>query len=706
MIESVKKRYITPKNIEITTYKEELEFKDLGFLEEKINTNKGALFSSNYKYPNRYSRWEAAVVDPYLEIRASGLKGEITALNSGGKELLKIVYDVISNINGISLIKEDTKILFNIEKDNKVYKEEERSKKRSIFTLIRSLMNSFKTTDPWIGLYGAFGYDLVFQFEDDIELVKSRDDSEDLVLYLPQKIYIKDNKLTKTYFINYDFSYEGISTKNKAGTVTNRFKLNKLLNEEYIKEGDYEKIVTLAKESFRRGDLFEVVPSYSMVRETKLSPKKIYHNLKNINPSPYNFFINLGGEYLIGSSPEMFVRVEDNKIETCPISGTIKRGANPIEDSEQIKKLINSLKDEEELTMCTDVDRNDKSRVCKEGTVKVLSRRTIEMYSHLIHTVDHVEGILNEGYDSLDAFLTHMWAVTLTGAPKKRAIEWIERVEKDRRNWYGGAVGFIKFNGDLNTGITLRTLRYIDNKVEIRVGATLLNNSIEKDEELETKVKALAMLKSLEFQEDKKSQKMLTVPFKDKKALIIDHEDSFVHTLGNYIKTLGFNVTTFRGEEARRSLRDNDYDVVILSPGPGTPKEFKLSESIKLALEKGIPILGVCLGLQGIVEYFGGTLDYVEKPRHGKKMKVIKHEEAPWPSIKKEFKVGLYHSIYGKTIGNELINICEDEEGILMGVVHKSHKILAVQFHPESILTIEASNGINLLRDSFTFLLE
>ncbi|MDD7794663.1 anthranilate synthase component I [Clostridium sp. 'White wine YQ'] len=705
-MERIEEQYITPSNIEITTYKEELEFKDLSFLEEEINTNKGALFSSNYEYPNRYSRWEAAVVNPYLEIRASGLKGEITALNLGGKELLKIVYEMICNISGISLMKEEEKILFNIEKDNRVYKEEERSKKRSIFTLIRSLMNAFKTSDPWIGLYGAFGYDLVFQFEDDIELVKSRDDSEDLVLYLPQKIYIKDNKLTKTYFINYDFSYEGISTKNKMGTVNNKLNLNKSLNEEYIKEGDYEKIVTLAKESFRRGDLFEVVPSYSMVRETKLSPQKIYHNLKNINPSPYNFFINLGGEYLIGSSPEMFVRVEDNKVETCPISGTIKRGANPIEDSEQIKKLINSLKDEEELTMCTDVDRNDKSRVCKEGTVKVLSRRTIEMYSHLIHTVDHVEGILNEGYDSLDAFLTHMWAVTLTGAPKKRAIEWIERVEKDRRNWYGGAVGFIKFNGDLNTGITLRTLRYIENKVEIRVGATLLNNSIEKDEEIETKVKALAMLKSLEFQEDKKSQKMLTVPFKDKKALIIDHDDSFVHTLGNYIKTLGFNVTTFRGKEARKSLRENDYDVVILSPGPGTPKEFKLSESIKLALEKRIPILGVCLGLQGIVEYFGGTLDYVEKPRHGRKMRVIKHKEAPWPSIKDEFKVGLYHSIYGKTIGNELINICEDEEGILMGVMHRSHKILAVQFHPESILTIEEGNGINLLRDSFEFLLE
>lgn len=699
-------RYMTPKNIEITAHRENLEFQDLSFLEEEINNSKGALFSSNYEYPNRYSRWEAAVVDPYLEIRSSGLGGQINALNAGGKELLKIIFQVIDNIKGISFIKEDSRILFNIEKDNTVYKEEERSKKRSVFTLIRALMDAFRTDDPWIGLYGAFGYDLVFQFEDDIQLQKSRENSEDLVLFLPKKIYIKDNKLTKTYFMDYNFSLNGITTEDAEGKTEQLQGIKKSLNEEYIKEGDYEKIVTLAKESFRRGDLFEVVPSYSMVRETEFSPKEIYYNLKNINPSPYNFFVNLGGEYLIGSSPEMFVRVEGKKVETCPISGTIRRGANPIEDSEQIKKLINSLKDEEELTMCTDVDRNDKSRVCKEGTVKVLSRRTIEVYSHLIHTVDHVEGTLNEGYDSLDAFLTHMWAVTLTGSPKKRAIEWIEKVEKDRRNWYGGAIGFIKFNGDLNTGITLRTLRYIDKKVEIRVGATLLMNSIEKDEEQETKVKAMAMLRSLQPLEDKKDEEAAVTPFKGKKALIIDHEDSFVHTLGNYIKTLGFEVTTYRGEEARKSLRNNNYDVVILSPGPGTPSEFKLNESIKAAMDKNIPILGVCLGLQGLVEYFGGTLDYVENPRHGKKMKVIKGKDAPWPSLSNEFNVGLYHSIYGKTIGNELINICEDEDGILMGIMHRTHRILAVQFHPESILTTEENSGINLLKDSFSYLLK
>lgn len=702
------KKYITPMNIEITTYKEELSYKDLSFLEEEINNNKGALFSSNYEFPNRYSRWELGVVNPYLEIRSSGLQGQLRALSTSGKELLKIVKVILQKIDRLSLEISGEIIKFTLEKDNKVYREEERSKKRSIFTIIRAIMDGFKSEDTWLGLYGAFGYDLVFQFEDDIKLYKSRENSEDVVLYFPEKIYLRDNKLSKTFCVKYDFSYEGITTITEYNEAINQQDIQKMLNEEYIKKGDYSQIVALAKESFRRGDLFEVVPSYSIVRETELLPKDIYHNLKNINPSPYNFFINLGKEYLIGSSPEMFVRVEDKKVDTCPISGTIKRGANAIEDSEQIKKLLNSKKDEEELTMCTDVDRNDKSRVCKEGTVKVVNRRTIEMYSHLIHTVDHVEGKLKENYDALDAFLTHMWAVTLTGAPKKRAIEWIERVEKDKRNWYGGAVGFIKFNGDMNTGITLRTLRHIDKKVEIRVGATLLMNSIEEDEEEETKVKSLAMLKSLEGQLSKNfMNKIDNRPqnsSKIKRALIIDHEDSFVHTLANYIKTLGFEVVTYRGEEGRKKLKEERFDVLILSPGPGTPSEFKLNESINIAVEQGIPIFGVCLGLQGIVEYFGGKLDYVESPRHGKKLKVKKSKEAPWPSLKEEFTVGLYHSLYGKEIGEELINICEDEEGILMGIMHKNLKILGVQFHPESILSLDNNNGMLLLGDSLQFL--
>ncbi|CAN0387962.1 unnamed protein product [Laminaria digitata] len=144
-------------------------------------------------------------------------------------------------------------------------------------------------------------------------------------------------------------------------------------------------------------------------------------------------------EYLVGASPEMFVRCERTgdgiRVETCPISGTIERGANPLEDAQRIRTLLTNKKEESELTMCTDVDRNDKSRICEPSSVRVLGRRQIEMYSRLIHTVDHVEGYLRQGFDALDAFLCHTWAVTVTGAPKTWAIRFVEQNEASPRSW-------------------------------------------------------------------------------------------------------------------------------------------------------------------------------------------------------------------------------------------------------------------------------
>ena len=158
-------------------------------------------------------------------------------------------------------------------------------------------------------------------------------------------------------------------------------------------------------------------------------PSDIFHMMRRLNPSPYEFFFQFSNEQLIGASPEMFVRVEGDRVESSPISGTARRGDNAMEDAERIQALYNSEKDEVELTMCTDVDRNDKSRICRPGSVKLLARRSIERYAGLFHTVDHVEGRMREGFDGIDAFLSHMWAVTLTGAPKRKAVEIIEHEE-------------------------------------------------------------------------------------------------------------------------------------------------------------------------------------------------------------------------------------------------------------------------------------
>ena len=210
-----------------------------------------------------------------------------------------------------------------------------------------------------------------------------------------------------------------------------------------------------------RGDLFEVVCGQLLSSRCPDPPSLVFRRLRRANPAPYGALINLGeGEFLVSASPEMYVRVEGRRVETCPICGTIARGRDALEDAEHIRELLNSTKDESELTMCTDVDRNDKSRVCVPGSVKVIGRRQIEIYSRLIHTVDHVEGELRPEFDALDGFLSHTWAVTVTGAPKLWAMRLIEQEERSPRRWYGGAIGRMTFDGNMNTGLTLRTLAH------------------------------------------------------------------------------------------------------------------------------------------------------------------------------------------------------------------------------------------------------
>ena len=262
--------------------------------------------------------------------------------------------------------------------------------------------------------------------------------------------------------------------------------------------GEYQATVETARAAFARGDLFEAVPGQLFAEPCERSPAEVFQRLCRINPSPYGALMNLGdGEFLVSASPEMFVRSDGRRVETCPISGTIARGRDAIGDAEQIRQLLNSEKDEFELNMCTDVDRNDKARVCVPGTIKVLARRQIETYSKLFHTVDHVEGMLRPGFDALDAFLTHAWAVTVTGAPKLWAMQFVEDHERSPRRWYAGAIGCVNFDGSINTGLTIRTIRMKDGLAEVRVGATCLFDSDPAAEDRECQVKAAALFQAL-----------------------------------------------------------------------------------------------------------------------------------------------------------------------------------------------------------------
>ncbi|MDG3576142.1 anthranilate synthase [Rhizobium sp. YJ-22] len=703
--------YETRGGVTVTRQRRETPYADaVSSYVDRLDERRGAVFSSNYEYPGRYTRWDTAVIDPPLGISSFGRSVWIEAYNGRGEVLLGFIADRLATVPELTLgARSVSRLDLTVNQPTRVFTEEERSKMPTVFTVLRAVTDLFfSQADASLGLYGAFGYDLAFQF-DAIDLKLTRPaDQRDMVLYLPDEILVVDNYAAKAWIDRYDFEKGGVTTADRNGDIApDPFRATDTIPPRGDHHpGEYAALVTKAKESFRRGDLFEVVPGQKFMERCDSKPSAISKRLKAINPSPYSFFINLGNqEYLVGASPEMFVRVSGRRIETCPISGTIKRGDDPIADSEQILKLLNSKKDESELTMCSDVDRNDKSRVCEPGSVKVIGRRQIEMYSRLIHTVDHIEGRLRADMDAFDGFLSHAWAVTVTGAPKLWAMRFIEAHEKSPRAWYGGAIGMVGFNGDMNTGLTLRTVRIKDGIAEVRAGATLLNDSDPHEEEAETELKASAMIAAIrdaKIGNSAKASRDVATVGKGVNILLVDHEDSFVHTLANYFRQTGATVSTVRTPVADEIFDRIDPDLVVLSPGPGNPKDFDCKATIRKARARNLPVFGVCLGLQAIAEAYGGELRHLAVPMHGKPSRIrVLEPGIVFSGLGKEVTVGRYHSIFAdpSSLPVDFTITAESEDGTIMGIEHVREPIAAVQFHPESIMTLGGDAGMRMIEN-------
>jgi anthranilate synthase len=675
---------------------------------DALDDARGVLLASSYEYPGRYTRWDMGFVNPPLVLVARERHVRLSALNERGRVLLPAVAAALRGLPAVTWTEGPGGDLEGTVAPARTrFAEEERSKQPSVFTVLRALIDLFGSPDePHLGLYGAFGYDLAFQFEPIRQARPRPAEQRDLVLYLPDEIVIVDHRRERAARQRYDFEVRGRSTAGLPRDGSTEPYRGVLQVERPCDHapGEYADLVRRARESFHRGDLFEVVPGQMFFEACPAPPSEVFRRLRERNPAPYGFLINLGeAEYLVGASPEMYVRVDGDRVETCPISGTVARGRDPLGDAAQILQLLNSAKDEAELTMCTDVDRNDKSRICRPGSVRVIGRRQIEMYSRLIHTVDHVEGRLRDGFDALDAFLAHAWAVTVTGAPKAWAMQFIEDHEKSCRAWYGGAVGLLGFDGNMNTGLTLRTIRIAHGVAEVRAGATLLWDSDPDEEERETRIKAAAFIDAIRRPRGGAPEVAPDAarPGEGLRVLLVDHQDSFVHTLANYVRQTGAEVTTLRAGFPASTLDDLRPHLVILSPGPGRPRDFDVSGTLAAALERRLPVFGVCLGLQGLVEHFGGELGVLASPMHGKASLIHVLGGAIFEGLPREFTAGRYHSLFARTdtLPPSVRVTAETADGVVMAVEHAVLPLAAVQFHPESIMSLGDEVGLRLIRN-------
>ncbi len=385
--------------------------------------------------------------------------------------------------------------------------------------LLRDLLKGFKPVEVeglprfYGGAVGYLGYDMVRFFERLPEIAKRDIDTYDSFFIIPDTLLIFDNLSHKAKIVSNAYGGDREAyreAEERIEEVIRRLEGPLRPRERKVREGElrfksnmererFLKAVERAKGYIEEGDVVQVVLSQRFETDLQVDPFDIYRALRVINPSPYMFFLNLDDMYLIGSSPEILVRLEGRNIVTRPIAGTRPRGRDEEEDRRLEEELLNDPKEIAEHIMLVDLGRNDLGRVAEIGTVTVDELMTVERYSHVMHIVSNVRGILKEGEDAFSVLRACFPAGTLTGAPKVRAMEIIEELEPCRRGVYGGSVGYFGFSGNMDMCITIRTLLVKGGKVYIQAGAGIVADSIPEGEYEETVNKAKGMLKAVEL---------------------------------------------------------------------------------------------------------------------------------------------------------------------------------------------------------------
>ncbi|KAG5729379.1 hypothetical protein E4T56_gene7817, partial [Termitomyces sp. T112] len=398
--------------------------------------------------------------------------------------------------------------------------------------------------------------------------------------------------------------------------------------------GRYGEMVERAKQYIEAGDIFQVVLAQRFTAPFTLPPLSLYRSLRRVNPSPFLYFLDLPGFAVVGSSPEILVRVrakEDGAREVTirPIAGTRPRGKTPAEDKANEISLLGDQKERAEHLMLLDLGRNDVGRVAAKGTVKVTESYTIERYSHVMHIVSNVVGDLDTNRaDAIDAVFAGFPAGTVSGAPKVRACEIIAGLESETRGAYAGGVGYFGPDGNLDSCIVLRTGILKDGVLHVQAGAGIVADSDPVSEQRECEHKSGALFAAA------------------REAVRVAQEAGFTWNLVHYIMELGAQVEVVRNDALTAAQAiETGAAGFLLSPGPCTPNEAGISlDLVGAAADAGKPLLGVCLGHQSIGQYFGGTVQRGGL-MHGKTSPVTHDNTGLFEGIPSPFIATRYHSL-------------------------------------------------------------
>ena len=413
--------------------------------------------------------------------------------------------------------------IYNIKK-NKITVDDFKKKKvikKNVLKFLNELLKNFKVKSfnniPRMSsmLVGYFSYDIIRLIEKIPDKCKNDIDIPDIRLMRPKNLIVYDNVKKKIFFIQNIFKEENIvDYQLKYQSIKNTFtelqhfgniKLpenfhksnNKIKVRSNISRSKFKKNVLKAKDYIKKGDIFQVVFSQRFESPIDKPPLEIYNTLRVLNPSPFMFYFNYDDFQVLGSSPEILVRLLNDEVTIRPIAGTRPRGKNKKQDKKLTSELLKDPKELAEHLMLLDLGRNDVGKVSKTNSVKVTERFKVEKYSHVMHIVSNVTGKLRKNFSLFETFLSGFPAGTVSGAPKIRAMEIIDELESSKRKLYAGGIGYFTANQDFDTCIALRTALIKNKKIYVQAGAGIVADSNPKNEYNETVNKAKALLKAI-----------------------------------------------------------------------------------------------------------------------------------------------------------------------------------------------------------------
>ena len=492
------------------------------------------LFESKEVTP-RFGNFSIGSHDPALKLWGGGASFEVRALNDLGRALVGDMAGRLDFCDALDVGADYIRGTLKARTSRYDCDEMERLKGRTHADILRALAFAYRPLKvydyPYGGLFGVFGYDFIDQFE---QLPPNAHDPlhlPDWLFYYVDNLFVVDHRVNTVHLIANALGIAGVDAdflrdrcRRKIDDYTRALSAGKRppappgasappgapahtavrVGSDTTRQ-EYTDMVRSMQQHIKKGDAFQIVPSRTIVIEGAPEPLESYQKLRDLNPSPYMFFLDCGDHTLVGSSPEVAVRVQgrhQKEITIRPLAGTRPRGLregviDPDLDSRYAVELLTDKKELSEHIMLIDLARNDVAKISIPGTRVVNEPLIIEKFSHVQHLVSNVSGILRPELDALHAYLATMNMGTLTGAPKIEAMKIIRKHEKNKRGYYGGAVAYISPHGDLDSGIVIRSLLFKNNTAYLRVGVGVVYDSIPEEEFRETEHKASACLRAL-----------------------------------------------------------------------------------------------------------------------------------------------------------------------------------------------------------------